>query len=475
MNLSDIRTQVKLLVSWMTEDTDAAMTSRLTSFVDQGYRRIIDECPEALIPKILRYENPPQFVANGGAATGTTVAKTLDPWVMQFVGGTFGGPLDRTGDGTYHLYATLPSTGQEVRFQIRTFWTQPFTGERYFSLDRPWTFSDSTITQWKLRCPWLWLPANVTQVYDGQVYGSNGQVLSIRSAPIELRSGRWKNVNNQFAGVPALLHREQFYQQTSPNRAPVVSTDEGSWLGEPTGEFEYCYTYCWGYRSANNKSTGGNFIPLYESAASPVSSSVSSTPTAPIKVALPDIDWELNFNVLGTLRAGHSGVFKRLYRRRASVTGGLHQSIESPFVFQFLTDVPGPTTAFLDDGSVIPDYSLRLPEVHGYYSWDIWPEPDVRTEYELRCAVRPPPLVNDYDAPDIQPECIAALTFYAASFFARYDKDPDHARVLEDRAKQILQDFRQKYANPSGKVSRVTWDTGLSPGPLGWPRLRSTS
>jgi hypothetical protein len=447
---------MEALLSRPLSENDISGAERVNTCIDMAYKHLARKCKTALQPDMVRVEAPAAYPSG---VSGVSVVTTADPYVMQFSGGTFQAPTDGTASWVYEFHATLPTTGRVVRYMVREFWTDAVTGDRYFSLDRPWGHtSPATITKWQLRVPHLWLPEDVTEVLNGQVFGSNGTILQIKSAESAYGAGEWQNMNQYTAGTPSSMRRGKHYQQPAPNIAPIPVDQDGTWGPEPYGDFEYCFTYCVGYRTKNLISQGSMSVPLLESSPSPISAAETSSATKVIQVTLPEIDWQVNFNAAGALRAGHSGIYKRIYRRRISVLGGTHTTIEYPKVFQALADVDGATTTYLDEGKVVPDYSTRLPEIHGYYAWEIWPEPQSFTEYELRVLRRPGSLLNDYDAPRVAPECMDALTCYAASYVARFDKDVPLAELLESKADEYVREFVARYANPVSVVRRNPFD-----------------
>ena len=93
-------------------------------------------------------------------------------------------------------------------------------------------------------------------------------------------------------------------------------------------------------------------------------------------------------------------------------------AIEAPDVYQFLADVDGSDTSFTDDGTIIPDYTLRLPESSGYYGWTMWPTPSSDTEIDLNVIERPPLLLNDYDAILVKPEYSDIVAHFCAAVHA---------------------------------------------------------
>ncbi len=65
------------------------------------------------------------------------------------------------------------------------------------------------------------------------------------------------------------------------------------------------------------------FDPTFESSPSPISAEITAPADASssITVTVPEIDWQLFFNVAGSARATRSGYRVRIYRRRKSVLG----------------------------------------------------------------------------------------------------------------------------------------------------------
>ena len=155
-----------------------------------------------------------------------------------------------------------------------------------------------------------------------------------------------------------------------------------------------------------------------------------------------------------------------------STTGGANPSIEYPNVFQFLADVDDITTSYIDNGSIVPDYTIRLNDIHGYYGWSMWPLPtdEQAMEYQLRATRRPAPLLNGNDSPRIVPSCEDALTFFLVAYIARHDKDVKTAELYEAKAAEVLEKYRSRQANPTGIVPREAWDGGGAN--TGWPQAR---
>jgi hypothetical protein len=168
----------------------------------------------------------------------------------------------------------------------------------------------------------------------------------------------------------------------------------------------------------------------------------------------------VDFDTAATLRQTHSGLRKRIYLRRYTATGSapLTTSIESPEVFQLLAEVDGSVTSYVDNGSIIPGYYRRLPEVHGYYAWRATPQQDSRYEVDLRVLRRPRSLQNDFDAPRVHPDAIDALIQWCVYYFDQNDNNPEGSAAAYRAAKEMTAQLRSLYANPATFIEAVPWD-----------------
>lgn len=477
-NRDEFIQSAKDILNW--DVTDAAFTALCVRFTGDAYKRVGSECPSALYPDEIRRILPPSYVSGGATAVDSTISTTADAFVLAFsplTVSTFAPQTNGSWNGLYWLEITLPD-GTLWRVQSREFWS-PDGNLRYVSIDRPFVATTAvpslTDAVYRLHVPYLWLRDDYEEVLLGQRFGSNGSPLTTTPIGTAIYHDQWSNQNSRQWGYPDELRRENHYQHPSPNIAPVATVDDeiGAWTDEPWGEFEYCMTYIWGYQEADRKSPSGNFIPLFESSASPTSAAVTIANAGEVVViTLPEVAWQLNYGDVATLRYGKSGWKKRLYRRRLSATGGTHATIEYPNVYQFLADIDDITTSYTDDGSVIPDYTIRLNDIHGYYGWSMWPLPtdEQAMEYQLRASRRPAPLLNGNDSPRIVPSCEDALTFFLVAYIARHDKDVKTAELYEVKAKEVLDQYRSRIANPTGIVPREAWDGGGHG--TGWPRAR---
>ena len=243
-------------------------------------------------------------------------------------------------------------------------------------------------------------------------------------------------------GLPRWAFRREHKSLRAPSFTPVpaLAGAAGEWVGpEPTGTFEYRFTYIWGKQEIwfHNPGPIGNqslspqlarYQPYLESPPSPksvqINNSVSPSSNAQrIDIVLPDIDFVLGFHdpLSGTLRDTHSGIKKRIYRRR--VVEGLPtpgpntaSNIETPNDFFLLGEVDGHITSYTDRGVDTPDYGVPLQPTHGYQTVRLWPTPDKNYTVEVRCIRRPKALTDAQDYPLIHEDAIDCLITRAIAY-----------------------------------------------------------
>lgn len=459
MNRVELRQEIKNLLAWDTSPTDTLANARLNEAILRGFDALATECPAALVPRTETICLPATSTASTGA--NGTISTTDDKWVMVFDGG-FTPVMDGTWNKLMHLEVNLPSTsgvGRTNRYQCREFWFNQLTGKYYVSLDRPW--SDGTMSKmtWNLIPLYIWLPNDVTSVQSVMRYGATGGPMQLKTLTQAVAQSKVRNIYQSTAGYPTEIRRDSAQQMNAPLYAPPVEIiDDATWGNEPFGKFQYAFTYCSGYRSLSVMSPGGTPIPWQESAPSPLSDVITVALNKNVKVTLPNVAWEENFGDTTTRRYGRSGIYKRIYRKRITVGGGSNPNIESPEVYQFLADVEDTATAFIDDGSVVPDRSLRMPESQGYFGWSLYPTPTDYVEFDFRYTKRPRRLENDADVPEFDPMYMHALCYYAASWQAHRDADPTAAKTLQAQASEAIKRLQSTQANPTGRVSRKGMD-----------------
>jgi hypothetical protein len=292
-------------------------------------------------------------------------------------------------------------------------------------------------------------------------------------------------------GRPYRMWRGRHFQMPTPRVKPVVSiaqAQEGpsTWIGpEQTGTFTFCYTIVWGRRSeefggfdlgkkASDVSTPD---PMWESAPSPVSDSVSNTVSSfPQKIELraENIDFMVNFDRTSPpaawKRDTRSGYRIRFYAARTSTdlgAGGDNNLVEKSGIFYMIGEVdPGATTPTAElewDGSVM-SFERPLRHSTGYYAWKAFPHQDSRYELDMRVLRLPRKFIDDQDTAPIQRDAVPALVELSLYYMCLMDGvDQSGAQIHLDRFQELARRYRSRYANTGRSVAPV---------PLGGTRAR---
>ena len=452
MNRGELKTLALARRSWKpSEMSGSEFQQDLNTLVQGALDELATTCPSALVPFQDR-----QVLLPAWSSTDTVkMATTSDPWVLQFtphllVSADVERPyplVDGTWDGIYHIEITTPD-GVKHRRQSREFFSITndalgFYKTFYVSLTQPFagTYTDLAF---RIHAPQFYLKDNITKVRDGTLFTEQRERIPLGK---DFFSGGYFDQRAFFgAGRPTYVVRGDHFQMPAPNYTPPVQQlDSTTWLGpEAPGKFRYRYTYVWGKKDPEICAPGGSYDPQWESGPSPESVQVEapSVGGASIKVTLPNIDWELGFGDSGTLRYSRSGFRKRIYRARDTVNAGGTQPIESPGIYQFLAEVDGTTTTYIDRGAVVPDYYRRLPEISGYYGYGIYPNPDKRYEIDLRCDRRPEKLLVDSDVPPVEPAAMQCLVDLFVANLALLDKQLEDHAYWKNAANASIATFR---------------------------------
>ena len=427
-----------------------------------------ERAPGALVPDIETIYLYPDY--NDTKMGRRIQVDPADTRVLSLgLSGTVNPKVDGTWDGLFHI-EVQDSDGKWHRRQCREFWIDG-KSEYNISIDRPWRNLTDTNMRFRLYQPYAVLRADATQVLDAQVYDATRTLL------MTLPEG-WAHYfdRNDFQGRskgrPEAMYRSKAFQLPAPNRAPTVALATGDpyppWVGpEPTGVFAYCFTYVWGRRDTELVAPGGTLDPTFESSPSPESAlaTAPSDASRALDITLPEIDHQLNFNVTGAPSASHSGYRIRIYRRRVSVTGTTGKTrIEYPNVYQFLAEVDGATTTYRDNGSAIPDYFRRLPETHGYYLWRIIPFQNDEYQLDVRVRRKPERLLNDYDAPRVDPAANEMLVLGLMAKLYRKKGNFVEATNTQKRFEDALAEYQGRFASPAAIVPGIMRDTATRPG-----------
>lgn len=315
------------------------------------------------------------------------------------------------------------------------------------------------------------------------------------------------------------------------------------WKGpEPPGEFEYKITYTWGKRDTDHQNVGparwdtqGEHYtepdgsvpltesrwaasrmrePLWESAPSPAAS--AENPPVPyaavreasgvVRIKVPNVEYQTGMGMVGSTgllntafrryTTGHSGIQVRIWRRRISadfsaydqlnampgveITGLTKLDIQDHFYLLAEMRVDEHNGGvFVDDGSILPDMSRPLRDVHGYQSMRFWPPPDQRYEVEVRCVRRPRPLVSDSDVPQIHAEACELVITWAKALLYEKVRDYGAMQASKEEYRGLLETatrrygdlrppnrpVRKNFATPPGYTRRTHrwWKRGTDP------------
>jgi hypothetical protein len=450
--------------------------------------------------------------------------------------------------------------------------TTPATG-KVLSLWIPWDtneYGDGPF-EYRIYTSEYAIPDDIITVHSMRLWKTNNswplQVLGQEDAE---RQNLLDQHTDLAKGIPRVVFRRQHKQIQGPSVAPLAAlantvdlgeydnqpgsiTKYPRWKGpEPAGQFEYVITYTWGKRdiwfrnqglslwndnpydwqnpqygvsetsaewtdaqgrkgAANRSQAGRNRFrePLYESAPSPVSATVTTVNAADsgqgvisaggpaVVLTLPNIQYMQGFMMLGTgpFAAGSNGAFVgnipplvnegfvrvssrlsgwhvRIYRRRITADFTdyeiLHTGTPSPGVVEPGQWVEGlkrldiPNTFFLlaevnvdwdnqgifvDDGAILPDYHRRLRDTHGYQTVGLYPVPNDRYELEVRCVRRPRELEDDQDVPLIHAEACDLLVDRALQLLYETEGNINMMSLAKGRYERNLRTLSKRYGD----------------------------
>lgn len=465
MNRAEIRDAALSRESWHA-DYDSTFLEKVNKALSRCYRRLCAEVPSAILPS----DEHLQVLQDHTQTTlGRTVATTTDDWVLDLGDAALSGAtavvVDGTWDGIYHIEVTY--NGTVYRRRCLEFWEHktagPYLNHYLVSIDRPINFSGSGLS-FRLHQPFVYPRSDVQTILDGNLWDQN------RSPIMKLPSGFfYYNYHTDFRGErtgrPQALARCVREQMAAPSRTPAVGAAAvTNWVDgqEAPGTFKYRYTFVWGKRHEERQSPRGAFDPMFESAPSPESASitVAAVGSDAVVVTLPNIAWEKGFDPEpAELRNGRSGLRVRVYRARTAATasGTTEHLVEADGVYYFLAEVGDSEKTFTDDGSYIPDYDRRLPESHGHWGWTFAPHQDETYELDLRVLRHPRMLLTDYDVPHIDPQFSGALIALLCKELAVMNKDATAAQTYEAEYESEKMTLTAEAAGSSDYVPAQPW------------------
>lgn len=489
MNKGEIRTRVLEQVDWNPSQS-SEFKARVDRLINRAYQILSLEAPFLFFENEARIITQPDVASNTGEATDVLAVDSSDTYVLKRsypVGTTITNTwvTDGTWDG--RMIEITQSDGTVLRRRCREFWSVPGSLTSgidtidYVTIDIPWPNSTDTGMTYRIFTPHYYLPADVSEIRSARLWSDTHYQMDVATQH-DMERYEYLDYKGSTNGRPHVIFRGSHRQIDAPNTAPIaaIKTDHGGedWLGpEPTGVFDYCFTYVWGKRESELQSPQGHYEPLWESAPSPISAKVEMnqisqkiSSTQIITVTLPNIDHALNFykelvgsSLLTPTRSTHSGIKKRIYVRRYEAYADQPVGspiIETPEIFFLLEEVDGSEETYTHNGSVIPDYYRRLKEVHGYQSIRMWPNPDASYEVDLRVLRRPQPLVHDHDAPRIHEEGVDLIIQRALSFLYELQGNHEVSALASQRYGDILQTLTKRFGNltrlrPTKRAARI--------------------
>ena len=466
MNLGEIRAAIFSQSDWApTQSTDAI--NRVNDFINRAYFQLSQEAP------FLFFENKVSFTTQTDVEPGIPTDKlaviSTDPWclIQELPYTTLGlSQWDTTGAWNGRMIRIEDSSGRVHRHRIRDVFTKlgynppgalPSGNYRLITLYKPWHNITDTGLTWRIYTPDYYLPDDVIEVNSVRLAQADQSWPLNVLGQMEAEDFSLQDDPSQVAsGIPKTIYRRAHHQIESPTVPPkfVMGGEAGAtkWQGpDPAGEFEYCFTYCWGYRDdeqqnygppltlTGNQGPNARLEPLWESAPSPAafkstvnaagSGSGAGAVNGGITIITPNIGFMQGFGRALDVRYQHSGWRKRIYRRRLTVDTANYTApspltaVEAgaeeqgtPDTMLLLFDIPAFETATLDNGNIIPDYHRRLRDVHGYQAMAMYPRPNKRYDVDVRCIRRPAELRDDSDVPRIHRDTVDVLIHRALAY-----------------------------------------------------------
>ena len=411
MNAGNAETQASYRLSWEPQDPVALLRRR--EITNTTLLEFASMFKDALIPGSWTVELWEEFDQGKG---GDTIRTTSDPWVLKFGPNTDTTKLHT--DGTWDGHTIQIQRGEKYyKYIVRSVWIETDNMDvrtGYLAVDHP--IHQAYDGVYRIQ-QWVWpMPADVIDVVSGVRNDFGGVNIQIMNSTDAALSGMAPYAYTPMGDTWAVTVQDN-YQEPAPTWTPVCTlTDNPSvWVGpEAPGKFQYCFTYARGCRSAQYNTNGGFTEFLWESGPSPESLAVTvpSNGSAGVRVSLPNVGWEQNFDPTSGLRNGHSGLWKLVYKRRFTATGNpstFKTKVETPGVWQLVAIVRDIQTEWQDDGSVIPDRSRPLFESPGYRRLRGQRPPWRDDRYDFQVRRTPQPLRTDQDELPISSLAIPAF------------------------------------------------------------------
>jgi len=502
--LVDLRTNLFYRADWAPTQS-AEQKTRANTFLNDALQRLVKDAPYAFWEREFKFttRDDAEMEDTSDTISQAQNADDYDPWVV--IRDQANSALDSASlwptDGRWRGRMLIVKNGNfwyehRIRDVFNRTWTSAEGGDdathQYISLFEPVPIESGVAASrysaetWYIIDKQYWMPPELVRVNSIRLHRQSemwplrpltqpqAEKLSLKDTPNIVSKGR-----------PRSFFKWDRMEMPTPTTAPSITaqasswTDEGDSAGtpaEPPGEFEYCYTYCWGYRNArqgqpspvNITSTGAPSFgasvahsglipePLWESEPSPVTAFVALVSPSNgdlgdgALLALPDVNGMHGFNVgaiganVATVREGKGGWRIRLYRRRKTTVLGLEAggsartyTFSAPEVndkFYFIAEMdPTGASTFLDNGEYPPDYFRPLKRNNGCQGYGLYPRPDNSYELIVRAIMRWEPLINDTDAPPVHEDADEAIIDYALFLMAQAEGQHEAAQAAYGR------------------------------------------
>jgi hypothetical protein len=472
-NLAGIRAAIFAQADWAPSNSPVA-EDRVDEFINRAYFRMAEEAPFLFFESEIRMAIDPDV----GKASSTDLLRIsgADAWTLETeLTGAPGANPDRTDwnsdrlwDGrTIQLYDSDES--RWIKYTIRESWFDLATTRYKLTLNRPWKNVTDTGIDWFVETHEFNIPQDAIEVRSMTLQREN---LMYPLSILGQDSAEWASLSNSgrvvSKGLPRWAFRRQHRSLRAPTFSPVASTTQLWSAPEPTGKFEYRFTYVWGQQEIwfhnpgprTQSEPAANFTryqPYLESPPSKKTSIIDNTEDlgggtySAISISLPNIDFTLGFDDNSTARYRRAGIKKRIYRRRISEGPGATTGLEYPNDFFLLDEIDGHITSYIDNGTVTPDYGVPLQPVHGYQTVRMWPTPDKNYTVEVRCIRRPKALTDEQDYPLLHEDAIDCLITKALSYLYQSQGNAAMAQYSANTYQENLFALGKRYGDLRSK------------------------
>ena len=461
-NLRGIREAVFAQTDWAPSQSDEAIF-RLNQFINRAVYMLATEAP--FLFEDTEYQLTLEPVVEPQSSSDTLVSDTTDDWVLRSSladGSTTNLQIsaqERSYTGRTLMVTDAVDTTVTHEYEIREMYTisvGTHSGKVGIVLDRPFAKGQTSTTtyDWRIVTKDYPLPADVIELRainlreSGRIYSLDVMGQDV----VEVNSMQHPSTTTT-AGQPRWYYRRAPKSLAAPTFTPIsstVSSGGNTWStvgdAQPAGQFEYCFTYVVGDKIKRTLPRGADtynadvqttdwYEPWLESPPSPVSEAVTAEPIeqggssyAGISITLPDVDLMLGFHVAAKVRYQHTGIRKRIYRRRLTDVSG---KLEIDKKFHLLAEVNAGITVFNDTGVITPARDVVLRNNARNECVAFYPTSDKHYDVTLRAVVRPEPLVHDHDTPAIPTDAVDAIV--AATVMYLYESDGNAAMKANAR------------------------------------------